>query len=304
MPISIQAVDSKWLPSHYPRFGFTSLWQASYYTLALGHDCFHGAFFKHGNNLGHFSVTYRRKVGLKFGVINQGPLFILGISEADRLACLNTLRRWARPVFKAPIILSPDGLDSASGEQLKQAHFFSLKRSPERGTFIVDLTLPSDQLRKNLESKWRNQLCKAEKSGLTIHFSTENLRDQLANYEQFQKSKGFQGISSALILGLDRYHSSTEYLLTCRVYLNDIQVGGAILAIHGQSATYLVGWQEEAYKSYNIGNFYLWESVMLLKEKGLCFFDLGGYNTIKTPSIAKFKAGLGGQKHSSLGYFI
>src|SRR5262249_9049071 len=50
-----------------------------------------------------------------------------------------------------------------------------------RETFIIDLTKPLPEIRKNFDGKWRNHLSKAERSGITITGSAE-----LSNFDIFE----------------------------------------------------------------------------------------------------------------------
>ena len=64
--------------------------------------------------------------------------------------------------------------------------------------------------------------------------------------------------------------------------------------------TYLLGWN--GYKGRNLkpNQFLLWNAMMLLKEQGIRWFDLGGIDE-DTPGISEFKLGVNGIRYALVG---
>jgi lipid II:glycine glycyltransferase (peptidoglycan interpeptide bridge formation enzyme) len=65
--------------------------------------------------------------------------------------------------------------------------------------------------------------------------------------------------------------------------------------IHGQAATYQVGWSNQAGRDLNAHNLLLWQAMLELRQRGIKRLDLGGVNTTRSAGLARFKIGTGGQ---------
>ena len=72
--------------------------------------------------------------------------------------------------------------------------------------------------------------------------------------------------------------------------------------IHGNGATYQVGWTTPYGRAMGANNLLLWEAIKILKDNDIIEFDLGGYNE-ETEGIRKFKEGLGGHPVALIGSY-
>ena len=76
-----------------------------------------------------------------------------------------------------------------------------------------------------------------------------------------------------------------------------------LAAIHGGSATYLVGWTGDAGRRVRAQNLLLWHAVERLKAAGIRWFDLGGINA-DAAGVAHFKRGMGGEIVNLVGGYV
>lgn len=81
-------------------------------------------------------------------------------------------------------------------------------------------------------------------------------------------------------------------------------VAAVMLVRHGNSATYVIGWNNEAGRQTNANALLLWQGILALKNENVSWFDLGGVYTRSLPGIARFKLGLGGDIASLAGTYF
>jgi lipid II:glycine glycyltransferase (peptidoglycan interpeptide bridge formation enzyme) len=93
-------------------------------------------------------------------------------------------------------------------------------------------------------------------------------------------------------------------ILTVRADKGRDRVAGMMFLIHGQAATYQVGWTSDAGREHHAHNLILWRAMQELRERGVRMLDLGGVNTTRSAGIARFKIGTGGQVLTCAGTFI
>jgi lipid II:glycine glycyltransferase (peptidoglycan interpeptide bridge formation enzyme) len=93
-------------------------------------------------------------------------------------------------------------------------------------------------------------------------------------------------------------------MLTVRADMGRDRVAGMMFLIHGEAATYQVGWNGDVGREQNAHNLILWRAIEELRERGVRQLDLGGVNTTRSAGIARFKMGTGGQVLTCAGTFI
>lgn len=232
----------------------------------------------------------------------RGPLWLT--DHQNRHINALTALKAAYPKYRWQLLaLMPEGEADAHAGLMKQA---GLKRVMSGfSTIWMDLTLPTDRLRANLHGKWRNQLKKAEQSDLQLHVSHKPKHAEwLLDKEAEQRGeRRYQ----ALPLGLVPYFRSTEgeeSVLAVTAHLSGQKVAGALMLIHGTSATYHIGWVGDAGRAAAAHNLVLWQSLLALKDVGVQHLDMGGLNTTQLKGLARFKLGLGGTPTQLAGSFL
>jgi lipid II:glycine glycyltransferase (peptidoglycan interpeptide bridge formation enzyme) len=84
------------------------------------------------------------------------------------------------------------------------------------------------------------------------------------------------------------------------VFENKLPIGGICCVIQGHTMRYLEGYSHPDFRQYPITHIAFFEAIKFAKQKGLRFFDLGGYaNNVQEGdqlyAINKFKEGFRGQ---------
>ena len=102
----------------------------------------------------------------------------------------------------------PNAWSGTQRERMFDAAFSQYRSEPfaegeSFRTLVVDLTAPLEVLRKNLDQKWRNQLNRAERNGLTIREGDDehSLRRFTGIYDQMLARKQFDGATDMREVG-------------------------------------------------------------------------------------------------------
>jgi dTDP-4-amino-4,6-dideoxygalactose transaminase len=249
----------------------------------------------------------RRVLGLiKISRLSRGPLFFNTATCTQIASVLNKVTKehsWTR--FQI-LSISPEIYISS---KINCAGMTArLRRVSTVGTqssiLHLDQTLPI--LRKNLDPKWRNQLKVSELSDAKMIHSTK-YNDFLwfeSVYDSLQLEKKFQGIPANLFRSTWREFFSTNNAHLFIGLRDEAFIAAILIITHGNSATYLAGWNSPDGRKLNVNNLLLWEASSHLKQWGITKFDLGGVDEKQTPTISKFKVGMGGQTYKTIGEFI
>ena len=160
----------------------------------------------------------------------------------------------------------------------------------------IDLTQNEETLKANLRKNWRNQLTKAQKSGVEYTLDTTGQYFQwLIKFYNFdKKTKGYDGPSVQLLEAMAKVYVPLGDMLILRAMHEGRAVAGIMIFCHGRGATYQVGWNTQEGRKTGAHNVLLWQAMLHLKTHGIQQFDLGGINDTKSQNLTTFKSGLGG----------
>jgi lipid II:glycine glycyltransferase (peptidoglycan interpeptide bridge formation enzyme) len=164
-------------------------------------------------------------------------------------------------------------------------------------TFVVDLAPPLEELRKNLDRKWRNQLTRGEKNNLTVIAGNgiEEYRAFCEIYRQMRQRKTFETTvdeDEFMRIQEELPESHRMRILLCQE--NSVTVAGLVATAMGDSAIYLLGATSD--QGLNAKGAYLlqWNMIQWLKENGTRWYDLGGIDPEANPGVYHFKKGFSG----------
>lgn len=247
------------------------------------------------------------------------------------------VRKWGRwgavalcsrgPVWSRPLLPQQEAEAYAALKQslpLKGIHFMAVTPEVAQGvphglspfrrimsgmsTVMLDITPSLDALRAQMDRRWRYSLADAENSNMTVQRVGTNVgqyRWLLDREVQQRQEKNLDGLPVAFF---DHYVDSRKQpaknILTMRADLNRDRIAAMMFLIHGQAATYQVGWTSDAGRDLNAHYLILMKVIEVLKERGVRMLDLGGVNTIRSAGVARFKMRTGGKVLTLAGTYI
>ncbi len=232
--------------------------------------------------------------------LDRGPLWLEGFGSAIHIKQFFTEwnrqfpRRFGRKRRILPEI--EDGI--AIQKLLPQTGLVDEKIEGYR-TFWLDLTKGEEELRAAIKPNWRGSLVKAEKSDLSIspEINPEIIAWVLAVYASDKAARAYGGPSPEFLKAYLPLLVQAGNLHISRALIKGDAIAFVVIAIHGRSATYLAGWSCDEGRKYSAHHHLLWEGAIVLQQKGIKDFDLGGINDDEASAgLTKFKEGMGGRK--------
>lgn len=254
-----------------------------------------------------FAQVLQRCLGklLCLSRLNRGPIFLPDVGPGTRHAVLraisNELGNW-----RLGRILSWAPECRVEGAQLSQLLRTSFRQFSIRGwsSSVLDLKLEEGQLRSGLAGSWRNMLNVAQRNALGVQQLDND--DQafevlLANCAQMMQARGIL-FPAALYRELRKEQATDSHPgLLLAVRHEDQLVAATYVVVHGNTATYLLGWSGELGRKLHAHHLLLWENLMRLKVRNIRYFDLGGIDEERESGIAAFKLGMGGKRYQLAG---
>ncbi|MDW3207271.1 MAG: GNAT family N-acetyltransferase [Alphaproteobacteria bacterium] len=255
---------------------------------------------KNGRPVGLMQIFEERKLGtFTLGKLIRGPLFHQPVMPEDRLAAMvlasrdYPLKRLRRYSFMPEL---PDG--PAAQGLMQNAGFHPAMAAYH--TAWLDLSQPLSAIRAGMRQNFRNQLCRAERSGLTVR-RVDDPRPLLARYDRHRRQRRYSGPSGAMLAAIRE-----EDLLCLEAFPGDggDSVAGILFVLHGRAATYQVGWTSPEGRNNHAHNLLLWNGLQALVESDIQHLDMGGLDWTRAAGVAHFKSGLPAEPFSLPGTFV
>ncbi len=225
---------------------------------------------------------------------SRGPVWLGQVSAADKASACRALKASAPLRGLRLSLITPEDTE-------EQPNGLPAWRRVMTGyaTVTLDLDRPESALRADLDGKWRNRLVAAETSELSVHRIGTNPGQYRWLLDQEEAQRQTKGLSGLPLSFYEPYIQSrqqpSQCVLSLRADLGRDRVAAMMFLIHGQAATYQVGWSNEAGRDLNAHNLLLWQAMLELRQRGIKRLDLGGVNTTRSAGLARFKIGAGGQ---------
>ena len=232
----------------------------------------------------------------------RGPLWLSPLSGKDKAHAYRSLRQSLPVKGLRFLFVTPN-------EPISEDVGLSLFKRVMTGyaTALLDLTPSMADLRAGLEKRFRHRVGGAEKSDLTVHRVGTNVGQYrwLMDAEQQQRdNRSLQGMPLHFV---DAYIASRKQpghnVLTLRADIGRDRVAGMMFLLHGQAATYQIGWTSDAGRDAHAHNLLLFKGMEALKERGIRSLDMGGINTGRSAGIARFKISTGAKVLTLAGTF-
>ena len=260
---------------------------------ALGTPCLRVMLDEGSGPLGAALFLVRRVLGAaSVALCSHGPVWVPGTGAVTQVAALRAIRA-SVPLRRPRVLLyTPDA-------PLAECGGFSALRRVMTGhaTVRIDLTRDPDTIRAGMDGKWRNRLNAAERSELKVHRVGTRpaqyrwlLERELAQRER----RGYIALPDGFVEAWQTARGQADAVLTLRADIGRDAVAGMMFLIHGEAATYQVGWLGDAGRESSAHNLLLWHAIRTLRERGVRTLDLGGVDTARGAGLARFKIGTGG----------
>ena len=244
--------------------------------------------------LAQFIVRYFAGQLASMALCSLGPVWLAPVTAKEKERIYQTLKKTI-PLNKLRIVLFTPAEEAGADLGLSPWR----KVMTGQSSVMLDITKSLPDLRTGLDKRWRHRLGGAENSDLTIHRVGTNPGQYRWLLDADMQQREQRGLSGLPLQFFDLYSQSRQQpsknMLTIRADIGRDRVAGMLFLIHGDAATYQVGWTSDVGRDQHAHNLILWHGIQELQARGVRVLDLGGVNTIRSAGIARFKMSTGGK---------
>ena len=241
---------------------------------------------------------------VSLALCTRGPLWLQEVNAKDKAAAYKAMRQSLPLPGLRFMMVTPN-------ETLEEQPCLPAVRRIMSGysTVMLDIDKPMETLRAQLDKRWRHRLGGAEKSELNVQRMGTNPGQYRWLLDAEMQQRVDRGLEGLPLVWFEHYAESRKQparnLLSLRADVGRERVAGMMFLIHGQAATYQVGWTSDVGRDLHAHNLMLWRAIEELRERGVRSLDLGGVNTQRSAGIARFKMATGGTVRQLAGsYFL
>jgi lipid II:glycine glycyltransferase (peptidoglycan interpeptide bridge formation enzyme) len=298
---------NRFVEKNYPPVGaFMQTWEWGDFQARLGRRVGRYIVTNGGNEIAVFTMAqFSLPMGLAYGYIPRGPVIEKGVSDPGTITELFvTIKEWAAKKFPHLIFLRMEPPVPTFLAELETSGF----RFPEyyvqpRHNLTVLLAGTETDIAASFHPSTRSNLHRAEKRGVTV--TTKDIVTP-ADYELFSAM-----VSDTITRnhGTNAYPSDTYF----RMFLETIPPAGAatdptaltLMAFYGyhgdepasahfvlffgKTATYLYGASRTEHLGSKVDTYLHWAAMREAKRRGFEYYDLGGIDSARWPTLTDFK---------------
>lgn len=224
-------------------------------------------------DLGLGQAVFLHRAGLR--VISRGPVWADGLGEGAQRVALRRLARFG------PLIVTPE----------RPLAGFGLL--PLVTAFHNAIWPLGPDLLPRMAGKWRNRLRASLAAGIKPTAAPLKTLDTLIAAEEAQRRlRRYRSLPANLTRALP-----PSYLRLWQ-WRQAGQMAAAMCFIrHGATATYHLGWANDAARAAGVHGVMLWQAAQALWAEGVHWRDLGTVDHDNSPGLARFKLGTGAHLH-------
>jgi lipid II:glycine glycyltransferase (peptidoglycan interpeptide bridge formation enzyme) len=170
-------------------------------------------------------------------------------------------------------------------------------RVPRYRTLLSNINRPIEDIRRNLDQKWRNCLNNVEKKSYSIRSSTdpELFTEFCTLFEQLIQRKQFEvDLDARFYAQVQEHLANSERFHISIVDVKGQPVAGHVSSMLGDTCVYLLGASNQEGLRSKASYLLQWHIIQVAHKQDCQWYDLGGIDPEDNPGVYHFKQGLGG----------
>lgn len=319
VPANERTTYNRFINQHYPPVGaFMQTWEWGTFQQILGRKI-ERCFVTAGNEpIAAFTlVRHKLPLGFSYGYIPRGPVIATRAAQEDKtLELFKTIRTWAVKNFPSLLFLRLEPPTSSVVRGISQQEFFvpSYYVQP-RHNHTVSINAAEEEIFSEFHPSTRSNIRRAEKRGVTVKIKP---RLEPADYNEFfsmmeetiQRNSGknaypnhsyFHALAKIISPPAEIYNPDDLSLGVFFGYQHDKPAAAHFVLFFGDTATYLYGASYSDLLRSKTTTYLHWAAIKEAKRRGLRYYDLGGIDEKRWPTLTNFKRQFRGKESSYIG---
>ena len=293
---------------NYPPIGsFISTWEWGEFQEDLGRGIGRYIVIENNVRVAAFTVVhFDLPLGLSYGYIPRGPVIASSVTKPDEIISIfKTIQAWAGEKFphfvflriEPPLPVWPKGLEGQVGFCIPSYYV-----QPRYNTSI-SLSGSEDDIAASFHPSTRSNLHRSEKRGVRVETKTEITADDYAAFglmmkDTIKRNSGknaypsdayFRSLLRTIPFVGEKNGKRTLSLRAYYGYHEGEPASAHFVLFFGKTATYLYGASRTDHLNSKVDTYLHWVALREARREGFDYYDLGGIDHAKWPTLTDFK---------------
>ena len=310
---------NEFIRHNYPPVGaFMQTWEWGEFQKALGKKA-ERYFLTDKNELSAaFTLVHHAlPLGLSYGYAPRGPVIAAGFSQEKNLVeAFKTIKDWAQKNLSHLLFLRLEPPASPINSGLKQHGFFTPPYYIQpRFNHAVILDSEEEEILKSFHPSTRANIRKAGNRGVTVEIKSRMDADDYQQFfamarETIQRNSGKNAYPSppyfhALIKSVPFLSKTSDKnslsLGAFYGYQHGEPAAAHFVLFFGDTATYLYGASFSDKLNSKVSTYLHWRAMQEAQRRGFRYYDLGGIDEKRWPTLTNFKRQFRGKEFDYMG---
>ena len=302
--------------NHPPIGGFMQSWEWGLFQKALGRSVSRYIVERDGQWVALFTfVRHTLPFGLSYGYAPRGPLMARNMSSEDIAEIVRYIRTWAIEQFPTLTFVRLEPPLKAFPDLTENGFKIPPYYVQPRYNTAVSLVKSEEEIISSFHSSTRSNLNRARNRGVTVELKPNVSEEDLSYFfamitdtvsrnsgKNVYPSEEYLRMMVKTIKGLnaikDLEHLSLGGFFG---YQNGERASMQFVLFFGKTATYLYGASYRKSLNSKVTTLLHFEAMREAKKRGCEWYDLGGIDSARWPSLTEFKRQFKGQEFEYAG---
>lgn len=255
-------------------------------------------------------IKHVKPLRFRIGYVQWAPLFQ---GREDKIVCsIGALQKLRETYLRNKVDVLrvvPNACNNEVGqtfaEMLQSAGFTHVRGIKPYHTFMLPVDDSEEGIRKRLRKRFRRDLKKAEKAGIEIREGHDEEFCEILKglYLTSLRRKGFKGLDPQEFIKPQLALSDAEKMNIIVAYHKGEPVTAHLASHLGDTAIALLAASNEHGLSCGSSRLVWYRSAISALNAGMKWYDLGGIDPQKNPTVYEFKRRIGGEECFHIGAF-
>lgn len=295
---------------------FIQSWQWGEFYKKLGRTVERYFIYDDNTPIAAFTLVYQMlPFGFSYGYAPRGPI-IMNPNESNFNNICEEIRNWALKEKESLIFLRlepplPIDYKNLPAPYFKKPSYYVQPKN----NLVIDLSLDESELLESIHQSTKANINRAIKRGVDVIIKNVISNTEFNDYKKMmedttERNHGkniypsdnyFKFLFEMLFVKSTTENSPNIYLTGFYGYSDDNPAATHFVSFYGKTATYLYGASYSKYLNTKVTTLLHWSAILEAKKRGMKYYDIGGIDEKRWPSLTEFKKQFGGKEIKYLG---
>lgn len=248
-------------------------------------------------------VEHVLRFGYAYGYIPRGPVLLASIDPKKISAILSAISVWSKKQFPHLIFLRVEPPVPFSSEYILSHFWFPSNYIQPKYNATINIMKSEEEILGSFHPSTRSNVKRAEKRGVSVTMKESIDTSEYQVFVEMMQDTIKRNSGQNAYPG-DAYFRALFKTVPFTVFYGHHE--GKIVSAHfvlffGETATYLYGASHTAHLKSKIDTYLHWTAMKEAKRRGCKWYDLGGIDSKRWPSLTAYKRQYRGHEFEYIG---